>query len=98
MNVKDKRICGSEVAGKISASCGIPQAQAGRILRSLLGSIASSLEDGSTVWLAGLGSLRPVQRKARIGRNPATGEEIKIPARKGIRFIPCKALRRGLNG
>ena len=46
-----------------------------------------------TVTLIGFGTFKVAQRKARKGRNPQTGEEIKIKAKKVPRFVPGKALK-----
>jgi DNA-binding protein HU-beta len=48
--------------------------------------------------LAGLGVFRKRKLKARMGRNPATGEQIKIPARTRLRFTPAKALKDSVLG
>ncbi|MDY6881076.1 MAG: HU family DNA-binding protein [Desulfatiglans sp.] len=55
------------------------------------------LSDGVDVRLSSLGSFKIKERKPRKGKNPRTGEEIDIPASKGIRFVPSKALREKLN-
>jgi DNA-binding protein HU-beta len=48
--------------------------------------------------LAGLGVFRKRKLQARVGRNPATGEQIKIPARTRLRFTPAKALKDSVLG
>jgi DNA-binding protein HU-beta len=53
-------------------------------------------KDGFTI--PGLGKLVLVQRKARIGRNPATGEQIKIPAKKVVKFRVAKAAKEAIGG
>jgi DNA-binding protein HU-beta len=52
-----------------------------------------SLEKGEDVTLTGFGTFKVVKRKARKGRNPFTGEEIKIKATKAPKFTPGKALK-----
>ena len=52
-----------------------------------------SLKNGEDVTLIGFGSFKVVKRKARKGRNPYTGEEIKIKATKAPKFTPAKALK-----
>ena len=49
------------------------------------------------IQLAGFGSLVVKQRKATTGRNPRTGEEIKIPAKKVVKFSPAKKLKEAVN-
>ena len=55
------------------------------------------LSTGEGVRWSGLGSFKIQQRKARRGRDPRSGREIQIPAKKVIRFIPAKALKEKLN-
>lgn len=60
--------------------------------------VAEALAKGGEVTLPGLGKLTVKQRAAREGRNPATGETIKIKARKVPHFSATKALKDTLNG
>lgn len=59
----------------------------------VLSSITKSLKKGEDVTLTGFGTFKVVKRKARKGRNPFTGEEIKIKATKAPKFSPGKALK-----
>ena len=59
----------------------------------VLSTITKALKKKDTVTLVGLGSFKVGQRKARKGRNPQTGEEIRIKAKKVARFVPGKALK-----
>ena len=56
-------------------------------------SITKALKKKDTVTLIGFGTFKVGQRKARKGRNPQTGEEIKIKAKKIAKFVPAKALK-----
>ena len=56
-------------------------------------SITKALKKGDTVTLVGFGTFKVTQRKARKGRNPQTGEEIKIKASKAAKFTPGKSLK-----
>jgi DNA-binding protein HU-beta len=56
-------------------------------------SITKALNKGDTVTLVGFGTFKVTQRKARKGRNPQTGEEIKIKASKAAKFTPGKSLK-----
>ena len=55
--------------------------------------ITKALKKKDTLTLAGFGTFKVAQRKARKGRNPGTGEEIKIKAKKVAKFVPGKALK-----
>jgi DNA-binding protein HU-beta len=59
----------------------------------VLSSITKSLKNGADVSLVGFGTFKVVKRKARKGRNPATGEEIQIKATKAPKFTAGKALK-----
>ena len=59
----------------------------------VLNSITKTLKKGKDVTLVGFGTFKIVKRKARKGRNPATGEEITIKASKAPKFVPGKALK-----
>ena len=59
----------------------------------VLSSITKAMKTGDTVTLVGFGTFKVVQRKARKGRNPQTGEEIDIKASKAPKFTPGKALK-----
>ena len=60
-------------------------------------SITRALKKGDTVTLVGFGSFKVVERKARKGRNPQTGEEIDIKASKAPKFTPGKSLKDAVN-
>jgi DNA-binding protein HU-beta len=55
--------------------------------------VQKRLKNEKKIPLGGLGAVKLVDRKARMGRNPATGEAIKIPARTAIKITPAKALK-----
>jgi len=59
----------------------------------VLQSITKALRKKDTVTLVGFGTFKVDKRKARKGRNPRTGEEIKIKAKKVAKFVPGKALK-----
>jgi nucleoid DNA-binding protein len=59
----------------------------------VLDTITKALKKGQTLTLVGFGTFRVGKRKARVGRNPQTGKEIKIPAKKVPKFAAGKALK-----
>ena len=59
----------------------------------IFSSITKALKKDDTVSLVGFGTFRTSKRKARKGRNPQTGEEIKIKAKRVPKFVPGKALK-----
>ncbi len=66
--------------------------QAETVLDSLLNNITDTLRAGDSVMLTGFGSFKVVNRKARKGRNPQTGEEIQIKAKRVPKFTAGKKL------
>jgi DNA-binding protein HU-beta len=63
----------------------------------ILSSITRALKKGDTVTLVGFGSFKVVERKARKGRNPQTGEEIDIKASNAPKFTAGQALKEAVN-
>jgi len=88
---KAKSMTKAQLVEKIATKAGITKKAAGEIL-DFIASIAYK-EAKNSFTLPGLGKLVLVQRKARMGRNPATGETIKIPAKKKVAFRVSKDLK-----
>jgi len=82
-----------ELIEKISAAAGISKVAAGEALEAALEGITSALKRGHKISLVGFGTFSVMKRKARIGRNPQTGDVIKIPAGRVPKFSPGKALK-----
>jgi DNA-binding protein HU-beta len=73
------------------------QATVGRVLDALATETFALLRKGAEVPLPGLGKLKAVQKKARTGRNPATGEPIEIEAKVVPKFFAGKVLKDAIN-
>ncbi|HOE80183.1 MAG: HU family DNA-binding protein [Smithellaceae bacterium] len=93
---KAKSMTKAQLVEKIATKAGITKKAAGEIL-DFIASIAYK-EAKNSFTLPGLGKLVLVQRKARMGRNPATGETIKIPAKKVVKFRVAKAAKDAILG
>jgi len=76
----------AELIDKISKDSGITKTQANSALDSFTSAVVSSLKKGDRVTLVGFGTFSISERSARNGRNPQTGEVIKIKARKVPKF------------
>ncbi len=87
----------SELIDAIAAEADISKADAGRALDATLDSITGALKKGDTVSLVGFGTFSVKERAARTGRNPQTGEPIKIAAAKTPGFKAGKALKDAVN-
>ena len=75
-----------ELISKIAEDAEITKTQAGAALDSLVEAITKSLKKGDKVTLVGFGTFSVTKRAARTGRNPQTGEAIKIKAKKVAKF------------
>ena len=76
----------ADFVGLVAKENGLPEAQAKRIVGSVFEIISAQLKKGNKVTLTGFGTFSVAKRKARNGVNPATGEKIKIAARKAPVF------------
>jgi DNA-binding protein HU-beta len=76
----------AELVDKIAKDADITKAQANEALDSFTKSVVTSLKKGDKVTLVGFGTFSVTKRSARVGRNPQTGKEIKIPAKKVAKF------------
>ena len=81
------------LAAALSDSHDLPKKQAEAVLGDLVTLTTRHLKKGDKIRLTGLGILQVRKRAARMGRNPATGEAIKIKASKKIAFRPAKELK-----
>ena len=64
---------------------------------AVFSTISSALKKGESVTLVGFGTFKVAERKARTGRNPQTGKEMKIEAKSVPKFVPGKALKDAVN-
>jgi DNA-binding protein HU-beta len=83
----------AELIDKIAASAGLTKTDANRSLDSMIDAVKAALKKGQKVTLVGFGTFSVSKRKARKGRNPRTGAEIKIPATKVPKFTAGKTLK-----
>jgi DNA-binding protein HU-beta len=83
----------AELIDKIASMTGFTKADAGKALDATIDAVKFSLKKGQKVTLVGFGTFAVTKRKARKGRNPRTGDEIKIPATKVPKFTAGKTLK-----
>jgi DNA-binding protein HU-beta len=76
----------AQLIDSMAAKAGLTKADAKKALDAFIGSTTDALKGGDRVALVGFGSFGVSQRGARTGRNPQTGKEIKIAAKKVVRF------------
>jgi DNA-binding protein HU-beta len=71
----------------------VPKAQVRAVFSAVEETVMKRLKNEGKIPLGGLGAVKLVDRKARIGRNPATGEQIKIPAKTVVKITPSKGMK-----
>ncbi|KAG0163583.1 hypothetical protein DFQ28_007508 [Apophysomyces sp. BC1034] len=86
-----------ELIDAVAVQTGASKAQTGEALDTLLEVIKKAVSKGDSVQLIGFGSFGSGKRAARTGRNPKTGETIKIPAAKTVKFTAGKAFKDAVN-
>jgi DNA-binding protein HU-beta len=86
----------SELIDKVASGTKISKAAAGMALDTMIDAIGKALKKGNKVTLVGFGTFSVSKRKARKGRNPRTGEEIKIPAGKMPKFKAGKVFKEAI--
>ena len=87
----------NDLVAAVSVSADLSKADAAKAVDSVFDSISGTLGKGGEVRLVGFGTFSVSQRAATTGRNPRTGEAIKIPASKQPKFKAGKALKEAVN-
>ncbi len=82
----------AELVAVMAQDADISKAASAKVLDSYIETVTKELKKNGKLGLVGFGTFSVVKRKARTGRNPQTGEEIKIKAKKVVRFKPGKGL------
>jgi DNA-binding protein HU-beta len=91
-----KALTKSQTVASVAETVGITKKQAGQVVETLVALAYKQAKNSFTI--PGLGKLVLVNRKARLGRNPATGEQIKIPAKRVVKFRVAKAAKDAILG
>jgi len=87
----------AELVEGIAGKAGVSKAAAEKVLKAFMEEVKDGIKKGERVTLVGFGTFFAAERPARMGRNPRTGEEIKIPACTVPKFKAGKALKDDLN-
>ena len=87
----------SELIDHIAQQADISKAAASRALEAAIDAITDTLKKGDSVSLVGFGTFVATEREARTGRNPQTGEEVKIAASTRMKFTSSSTLKAALN-
>jgi DNA-binding protein HU-beta len=87
----------TELIEHIAETADISKAAAARAVDAFIGAVKSTLKNDGTVTVVGFGTFSVTNRSGRIGRNPRSGEAIKIKAAKAPKFKPGKGLKDAVN-
>jgi DNA-binding protein HU-beta len=83
----------NQFISKLAEKMGKPKTEVAETIDVVFDAITQTMLSGDSVNISGFGIFRVSDRKARMGRNPRTGEEIHIPAKKTPKFRPSKTLK-----
>lgn len=86
-----------QLVDSIAGQSGLTKADSEKALNAAIDAVKEALSKGESVQLIGFGTFSVSERSARTGRNPQTGQEIKIAAKKVAKFKPGKALSDAVN-
>ena len=86
-----------EIISKLSEQIGCTKRDAGVALNGMIQIIKDELDSGHDFMIPDIGKLKIITRAAKTGRNPKTGEEIKIAEHKTVVFKPCKGMKDAVN-
>ncbi len=95
-DVKQNTVSLKQIAASLAEDYEMPKKQSEAMLNDMVAMLTKHLKKGDRIRLAGLGILTVRKRAARMGRNPATGEAIKIKASKKVAFRPAKELKEAI--
>lgn len=87
----------SDVVDKVAEKAGMKKIEAERAVNAFLDTVKQGLMNGEKVRFLGFGTFQVVERKARLGHDPRSGNEIKIAARNIPQFKPGKPLKDSIN-
>ncbi len=87
----------NELISSVASATGLTKTDAAKAVDAFVASVTTALKKGDEVRLVGFGTFAVAKRAATTGRNPRTGAEIKIAARKQAKFKAGKALQEAVN-
>ena len=86
-----------DIISKMIEATNMTKSEADKAMTAFLDSVKEGLMNGEKITNMGFGSFSVVERKARMGRNLKTGQEIEIPASKTVKFKPAEKLKEEVN-
>lgn len=97
-NVGHSTVTKADIVEKVYEKIGFSKKEASELVEMVFNSLKHTLQQGSKVKISGFGNFMVRGKNERIGRNPQTGEQIKISARRVLTFRPSQVLKAMLNG
>jgi DNA-binding protein HU-beta len=83
----------AELVKHLAESADVTKAQAESVLNELVATVKDTVAAGNEITITDLGKFSATERAARTGRNPKTGEDIEIPAKRAPKFSPAKSFK-----
>ena len=87
----------ADLVEAVKSAADLTRGEAESAVDTVVAEVMSAVSSGERVTVAGFGSFNPSARAARTGRNPQTGEPVRIAASTGVRFAPATAFKQALN-
>ena len=97
-NIGKSTMTKADIVEKVYSKIGFSKKEASELVELVFNSLKNQLKDGEKVKISGFGNFVVRGKKERIGRNPQTGDQIKISARRVLTFRPSQVLKAMLNG
>lgn len=86
-----------DIVGKVAERCGFSKLEANDLVETVFESIKTALESGENVKISGFGNFVLRDKKARMGRNPQTGDSMELSSRRVMTFKVSQVLREAVN-
>ncbi len=83
----------AELVSQVADKAGLTKREAEKAVEAITEAVNQALVSGGRIQVRGLGIFEVVQRAAKVGRNPRTGQRVTVPARRAVRFRPARSLR-----
>jgi integration host factor subunit alpha len=97
-NISQSTVTKADIVEKVYQKIGFSKKEASELVELVFDSLKDVLERGDKVKISGFGNFVVRKKKERVGRNPQTGDQIKISARRVLTFRPSQVLKAMLNG
>lgn len=97
-NIGNTTVTKADIVEKVYDKIGFSKKEASELVEMVFNSLKETLQRGEKVKISGFGNFLVRSKKERVGRNPQTGAQIKITARRVLNFRPSQVLKAMLNG